>query len=116
MPMRKMPALLVLAAVLSGCAPFALTRGADRVAVSQDREDFRDCDRMGEAIGVAGSWWYYWAISNHTLTQWARNDLRNQAIELGGNRIRIEHHDNYYATSTVFIGQVYRCPEAPAAQ
>jgi hypothetical protein len=112
-PVKKILALLAVIAVLSGCAPFALTGGADRVPILQDREDFRDCAHVGEAIGVAGSWWYYWAVSNHALTQWARNDLRNQTVGLGGNRIRIENHDNYYATSSVFIGQVYRCPEAP---
>ena len=121
--MRKVSALLILAsalpflvAALSGCAAFPLMPGAEKLPVLQDRENLRDCTHLGEAIGVAGSWWNYWAISNRTLTQWARNDLRNQALEMGGNRIRIEEHGNLYTTSIVFIGQVYRCPDGATSQ
>jgi hypothetical protein len=114
--MRKAWALLVLVSGLSACAAFPILPGAERLSVLQDREDFRGCAHLGEAIGVAGSWWYYWAISNRTLTHWARNDLRNQALEMGGNRIRIEDHSNLYSTSVVYIGQVYRCPEGAPPQ
>jgi hypothetical protein len=76
-----------------------------------DREDIRNCAYLGEAIGVAGSWWYYWAISNRDLTEWARNDLRNRALDMGGNRVLIQRNDNSYTTSVVFIGHVYRCPK-----
>ncbi|MBP2674429.1 MAG: rane protein [Deltaproteobacteria bacterium] len=114
--MRKISALLVLVSALSACAPYSIMHGAESLSVLQDREDFRNCAHLGEAIGVAGSWWYYWAISNRSLTQWARNDLRNQALEMGGNRIRIEDQSNLYTTSVVFIGQVYRCPEGPPPQ
>ncbi|MGE5248449.1 MAG: DUF4156 domain-containing protein [Verrucomicrobiota bacterium] len=102
---------LVLGLVSSGCSAIHPKPGAETVPIVTDREDVRNCAYMGEAIGVAGSWWYYWAISNRDLTEWARDDLRNRASDMGGNRVLIQRNDNSYTTSVVFIGHVYRCPK-----
>jgi len=101
---------LILGLVCSGCAAFRPIPGAGDVPIVNDREDVRNCTYLGEAIGVAGSWWYYWAIANRDLTQWARDDLRSRAFDMGGDRVLVQRNDNYYTTSVVFIGQVYRCP------
>jgi len=102
---------LFLGWVCSGCSAVHPKPGAGNMPIVNDREDVRNCHYLGEAIGVAGSWWYYWAIANRDLTEWARDDLRNRAFDMGGNRVLIQRNENTYATSVVFIGQVYRCPE-----
>jgi hypothetical protein len=108
---------LILGFVYSGCAAFHPKPGAGNMPIVNDCEDARNCTYLGEAIGVAGSWWYYWEISNRDLTEWARNDLRNLAYDMGGNRVLIQRNDNSYTTSVVFIGHVYRCSEgAPSAR
>lgn len=108
---------LILGLVSSGCSGIQPKPGAKNVPIVTDREDVRDCAYRGEAIGVAGSWWYYWAISNRDLTEWARSDLRNRAFDMGGNRVLVQRNDNSYNTSVVFIGHVYRCPKgAPSAR
>lgn len=108
---------LVLGLVFSACSAIHPKPRAEDMPIVTDREEVRNCACLGEAIGVAGSWWYYWATSSRNLTAWARNDLRNRALDMGGNRVLIERNDNAYTTSVVFIGRVYRCPkDGPSAQ
>jgi hypothetical protein len=102
---------LILGLASSGCTAIHPKPGAGDLPIVNDREDVLHCTYLGEAIGVAGSWWYYWAISNRDLTQWARDDLRNRASDMGGDRVLVQRNDNSYTTSVVFVGQVYRCPK-----
>jgi len=69
------------------------------------------CKYLGEVIGAEGQLYNFLFISNYHLTKGARDDLRNQAYELGGNIVQIEKTSFNYSTSTVFIGNVYHCPD-----
>ena len=68
------------------------------------------CSYLGEVIGTEGKWYSFWFISNYDLTKGARDHLRNQAHELGGNVIQVETRSSNYTSSTVYVGNVYHCP------
>jgi len=67
------------------------------------------CTYIDEIVGSEANMLTFLFLSNRDITIGARNDLRNQALKMGGNTVVIQKADFVYTTSTVFIGQVYNC-------
>ena len=108
--MIKIGLNLLLLLFLIGCnATNTLQPSASKVRIYNSIENKTTCTYLGEVIGSEGVLYNFLFISNHDLTMGARNDLRNQAHALGGNVIEIENRELGYQTSTVYVGNVYRC-------
>jgi len=100
---------------LVGCAATAPNQGAASVELVSDKPS-SNCKALGEAIGSQGNWVTGDLTSNKNLMMGARNDLRNQAAELGGNVVYVQNLSNSSAwgslgtTNTTIVGKVYKCP------
>ncbi len=68
-----------------------------------------NCEYVGDAIGSDGNLITYLFISNVTLTQGALDDIRNNAMAMGGNAVFILRSQLSYSTTTTFVGTVYNC-------
>ena len=96
---------------LVGCsATHQIDPAAVDIPIYSNFSQHDQCQYLGEAIGSEGQLYNYFFISNYDLTKGARDDLRNKAYQLGGNVIETEIAPFQYTTSTVFVGNVYRCP------
>ena len=100
---------------LAGCAATKATQEGASVQLATASPS-SNCRLIGEAIGTQGNWATGDLTSNKNLMLGARNDLRNQAAEMGGNYVAIQDasHASAYGslgtTSTTIAGQVYHCP------
>ncbi len=102
---------LTIYIAFSGCsATHQLNPAASDVKIYTTASNVEQCKYLGEVIGSEGKLYNYLLISNYDLTKGARDDLRNQAYQLGGNVVQIETRSLIYATSTVYVGNVYHCP------
>ncbi|MDA3947357.1 MAG: DUF4156 domain-containing protein [Helicobacteraceae bacterium] len=103
---------LTIYITFSGCSVTNMLQpDAANVQISENMPNSVECTYLGEVIGAEGKLYNYLFISNYDLTEGARNDLRNKAHALGGNVVQIETRSSYYSTSTVYVGNVYRCPD-----
>jgi hypothetical protein len=97
---------------LSGCsARNTLLPSAKEIRVYDDLPAHLQCRYIDEIVGSEANVMTYLFVSNYDITVGARNALRNKALKLGGNTVEVQDADFVYATSTVFIGQVYDCKE-----
>ena len=109
--MRNLILSTVVLSLFFGCsASHQPDPNASHVKIYTTIPQTQQCQYLGEIIAAEGVWYSYWFISNYHLTKGARDGLRNQAYELGGNIVQIEKTSLTYTTSTVFIGNVYHCP------
>jgi hypothetical protein len=109
-----MAALAGFSASAVGCRTASLKRGAEHVSAGRVPPP-KTCKPLGYLTGRGGGTFGGAWVSNDKLTEYALNDLRNKASELGGNYV---HHDAPQlgaaegTTSTVTItGTAYRCSE-----
>jgi len=97
---------------LGGCsARNTLLPSAKEIRVYDDLPAHLQCRYIDEIVGSEANVLTYLFVSNYDITVGARNSLRNKALKLGGNTVEVQDADFVYATSTVFIGQVYDCKE-----
>lgn len=102
--------LLFVLFSLGGCSvKHELTTESKKVRLYDELPTNMNCEYKGEIIGSEANILTFLFISNRDITVSARTDLRNQAIELGGNSVEVQNADFTYTTSTVFIGHVYNC-------
>ena len=66
------------------------------------------CKRLGEVIGSEGRWFNYLFIPNSNLIQGALNDIKNNAYELGADKV-VVHKQVEFVTSVTIVGQAYDC-------
>ena len=110
--MTKVGFHLIMIITLFGCsATNVLEPKASDVRIYTNIVLPDQCKYLGEVIGSEGFWYNFLFVSNYDLTKGARDDLRNQAHELGGNIVQVETRSFNYATSTVYVGNVYDCPD-----
>jgi len=96
--------------LLSGCsAKNVLIPEAKEVRIYQHLPDDLQCEYKDEIIGSEANIWDFLFMSNVDMTKGSRADLRNQAVNLGGNSVEIQPADFMYTTSTIFVGHVYDC-------
>jgi hypothetical protein len=120
--MRKSLILLVGGAVvftaLSACRRADLSQGGAQVALSRNSPP-PGCKSLGYLTARGGGTFGGGMISNDRLTEYAQNDLRNQAAELGANFVQ---HDppsmgsgDGTTTTVTVTGTAYLCPEGATA-
>jgi hypothetical protein len=73
----------------------------------------RKCKKLGEVIGSEGRWFNYLFISNKNLIQGALNDIKNQAYEVGADKV-VVHKQVAFVTSVTIVGQAYDCKAVTA--
>ncbi len=112
-------------AVFVGCAAMPLTAGAEKVIVTRQPQP-KSCKFLGSVVGQQGGAFSGPWTSNRNLAQGALNDIRNKALELGGNYVTLESEhagvtgsgSSYQGTGSyqtrqtdvTKTGNVYICP------
>jgi hypothetical protein len=112
--------LVLSAGALPGCLTTSLSDGGAKVAVSRNPAP-AGCAPAGYVTGEGGGTFGGEYISNDDLIEYAMNDLRNKAADLGANFIQQDPPQlgsGRGTTTTVTItGTAYRCPvRAPSAE
>ena len=114
MQMKRRILLLILInslflLLLNGCSHIPLEDSAASVEVYYSIYERTDCDYVGDVIGSDGNIFTFMFMSNVNLTRGALNNIRNEAMAMGGNAIYILRSQLSYNTTTTFVGTVYRC-------
>ena len=107
---------------LSACSSIPLKPEAKFVRLTKNEPD-RTCQFLGDITGNQGDFFTGEFTSNEDLESGARNDLKNQAYDIGGNVIYLLteragqtgsfHHEYGGGTSQTNVtlsGNVYYCP------
>lgn len=108
-------AALTLSAGLAACAANAVRPEASTVEIVNEPPDKTRCRFLGEVVGSQGNWFTGDWTSNQNLVVGARNELRNETQNLGGNIVYVQDMKNTNAwgslgtTNTTVIGKAYRC-------
>ncbi|WP_080963095.1 DUF4156 domain-containing protein [Pseudomonas fluorescens] len=112
--------LCAVLSVLAGCAPTSIAGpGANKVRITHN-EPGRECQFLGDVTGSQGDFLLGSITGNANLETGARNDLKNKAAALGGNRVYLltqragqTGSDNRLEQTNVTLsGNVYRCPDS----
>lgn len=108
--------------LLTACSANALRTGAEQVRITHT-EPAKDCNFLGEVTDSQGNFFTGGWTSNSTLETGARNDLKNKALNMGGNRVVIltqragQTGSSYFGsgsnqqTNVTLSGTVYRCQD-----
>lgn len=118
---------LIFAVLLSvACSANKIKPGAERVRFMQSEP--KGCKYLGEATGDQGGFFTGGWTSNKNLETGARNELKNQAFDMGGNVIVLltnragstgsfnEYGGSSQQTNVVVTGTVFSCPESVVSQ
>jgi hypothetical protein len=101
-----------LVLIVSGCAAKQTLPGAEKVMLSNEKPT-EACEFIGEIIGGQGNWWTDDITSSVNIVKGSRNDLRNEAHQLGANFVHIQQasgSENYLGGSTMaIVGNAYKC-------
>lgn len=109
--------ILLMLVLLTGCTALPLRPEANSVMIVTDKPDMTKCKYLGETIGSEGNWATGDYTSNKDLMIGARNDIRNQAYDMGGNTVHMQHVNSAQAwgslgtTNISIAGIVYKCSE-----
>lgn len=106
-----------------GCSPIPVSPGAQKIRIVTSEP--RDCDYLGDVTGNQGNFFTGGWTSNANLETGARNDLKNQAAQMGGNTVVIittragqtgsvgmaggSGGGGSEQTNVTYVGTVYRC-------
>jgi hypothetical protein len=106
---------LVLGCVLPSCKTAALSQSGASVAPTRDPLP-PECETLGLITGKGGGTFGGAYLSNEALIDYAMNDIRNKAADLGATHIR---HDppqlgmgEGTTTSVTITGTAYACPNS----
>ena len=111
---RLLLTILVSAGTLAGCMANSVTTQGHQVVIVQSLPSQYQCTYKGEVAGSQGNWLTGSWTSNSNLALGARNDLRNEAAELGANVVVITEtinatdEDNSLENIT-HVGRAYLC-------
>lgn len=121
--MNKMLLFLAGSLLLAGCASTELKPGAEKIRFMQAEP--KGCKYLGEATGNQGNFFTGAYTSNANLETGARNDLKNKAVDMGGNvivmmtnRAGVTGSSNGYGSSSqsqtnvTYSGTIFNCPES----
>ena len=118
--MRQLPLRLLLALPLAACAAKPLLPGGGTVMLSKEPPP-ATCEYVAEVRGAQGNFWTAEFTSDANLIAGARNELRNNALALRANYVKIETESFSHNTadrslggtySAVVIGNAYRCDDS----
>ena len=111
--------ILALIVFLPACASKPTLPGAERIFVSH-QDPPPGCHFVGEVQGSQGNFWTAEFTSDRNILTGARNEMRNQALSLGANYVKVETESHSHNTAdhslggtfaSVIIGNAYACPE-----
>ena len=114
--------IAVMMMVLAGCSATSVNPNASHVRVTNN-EPGKECKFLGDITGGQGNFFTGGWTSNSNLETGARNDLKNQAANMGGNVVSIitqragqtgsswDGSGSLEQTNVTLTGNVYRCPE-----
>ena len=109
--------ILIPALAMTGCSAIQILPEAQGVEIVNEAPDASKCKFLGEIVGSQGNWFTGDITSNKNLVVGARNELRNETYQLGGNLVYIQDMKNTNAygsmgtTNTTAIGKAYDCTE-----
>ena len=118
---RTALAAWLTAGLLAGCAAKQPMPGSNAVFLSKEPAP-DDCVFLGEVQGSQGNFWTAEFTSDANLINGARNELRNAALAMNADYVKIETESFSHNTapeslggtySALVIGNAYRC--SPAA-
>ncbi len=107
--------------LLVSCAATQVEPQAQRVFITRKQPPMSKCKYLGDATGSQGNFFSGAYTSNKNLETGARNDLKNQASQMGGNVVylltdRAGETGNYgrygggsRQTNVTLSGSVFRC-------
>ena len=104
--------------MIAGCTAIPVHNNAKGIRITS-MEPVGDCKLLGEVYGSQGNWITGIFTSNLNLLKGARNDMRNQAADLGANYVKLT---NSRFVGSIFIsgsdnatlvGNAYRCKQMP---
>lgn len=105
--------LVAFAVGLTACAAKSLDPGAERVMLSNSAPS-ENCEFLGEVHGGQGNWWTDDITSTKALVEGSRNDMKNQAYEMGANYVHIQQtaQDTSYVGGGKIgmAGNAFHCP------
>lgn len=119
--MRSVVAALAVI-VLAGCQATALKPGAEKVRFMQTEP--KGCKYVGEATGNQGNFFTGAYTSNANLETGARNEMKNKALDLGGNVIVMmtsragqtgsgdQYGSHSQQTNVTMTGTIFNCPDS----
>ena len=111
----KLVLSLLVASALIGCSAHSVKPGAETVEIVIEQPDRNLCEFKGEIVGSQGNWFTGDFTSNESLMIGARNELLNQAYEMGANVVYMQDMKNTNAwgslgtTNSTAIGKAYKC-------
>lgn len=113
---RTLVSIFALTLALTACATAELSRKGASVVAAQTAP-YGDCVVLGTVIGEGGGSFGGGMISNASLVEYAMNDARNKAGELGANYVQlgqpalgVSGGDGGTTTTTATVlGTAYRC-------
>jgi hypothetical protein len=107
--------LFVAGALLVGCAALPVSEEARGIELVNDKPDMSKCKFLGEVTGSQGNWITGDLTPNKNLIEGARNQLRNEAYQLGGNVVYVQGVSNNGSwgslglDNSTIIGKTYKC-------
>jgi hypothetical protein len=106
---RAFPSFLLLVlALVAGCAPVTLTRRAERVRIVRSPSSVRQCELLGEIVSASG--WGGRAGARGLENNHRR--LRNETARRGGDTFLIVE-ERASIVAPYSYGNAYRCGPAP---
>lgn len=115
---RSLTSVLPLC-LLFGCAADPLLPGGQDIVLSKEAAP-AGCEFLAEVQGEQGNFWTTNFTSDANLINGARNNLRNEALALNANYVKIETESFSHNTaddsiggtfSAVVIGNAFRCKD-----
>lgn len=113
--------IVLLLSTLAGCSSIQVETAANGIRLTHN-EPRETCTFLGDITGSQGDFFTGSFTSNADLETGARNDLKNKALQLGGNTVYLltqragqtGHYDNEFGggtqqTNVTLSGNVYHC-------
>lgn len=116
---RQSFSIIISLCLLLGCAADPIRPGGNDILLSKEAAP-GGCEFLDEVQGAQGNFWTANFTSDANLIKGARNNLRNAALALRANYVKIETESFSHNTSddslggtysAVVIGNAYRCPD-----
>ena len=110
----KIAYLVAIVLMVCACSANSVRSGAELVRVT-NREPGRECKFLGDVTGSQGNRFTGGFTSDANLETGARNDLKNQAFQLGGNVVYVltqresQTGNSRDRKNVTLSGNVYRC-------
>ncbi len=109
----RVAVISAIAWALAACSTASLSSGGANVAAARNPAP-PECKPLGYVVGKGGGTFGGGLVSNEDLIEYAMNDIRNKAAELGANYLQhdpptLGQGDGTTTTATI-TGTAYSCP------